>query len=608
MTDWLLEFFQSNAVVLPVAVCLLMAPIMLFIKSSPTFQKVLAVLASLALLGLSALLFWTVYTQGIQVYDIGEFGKYGIVLAADMLSALLVLLTAFISLWVMIYSFDYIEKKSLSNSYYPLYFMMLGGIFGIFVTGDLFNLFVFFEIMFLASAGLIMANESLNVTDTSHKLEATYKYMLLGMLGSFLMLAAIATIYATIGSLNMADIAAKIRVLDDAGTVPWVVYGAALLFIVVFGNKAALVPLHFWLPDVHPTAPTPISAMLSGIMIKVGAYCMLRVLFLVLAPAKTFFLPILMFFALLTIAVGAISAMGQADLKRVLAYSSVSQIGYVLLGLSFGTIGAITAAIMYLVNHAIAKSMLFLVAGGIIHETHTRDLRKMGGLITVLPLLSAVFLVGTMSVAGFPPTGGFISKFALFQAAVSDGFFLPLLIAVVMAVVTVFYMFRTWIAVFWGENKGHLRDAERAAAAAAAHALAEAHALTEAHGAEAHGTEAHGAGAEAHAQAGAGAHAETEAHAQAGAHAQTEAHAQAGAHAQTEAHAQAGAHAHAGAHGAKKKHGLSLEIVLPILALCGTVILLGIYPEPLYEISNIIATQILDPTEYITTVLERAPR
>ena len=513
---------QDNLVILPIAICLLMAPIMLFLKKKPFIQNITAMSASVILLALAVWLFLTVYTNGIQVYDIGEFGKYGIVLAADMLSALMVLLTAFISVLVLIYSFDYIEKKSLSQSYFSLFFLMIGGIFGIFLTGDLFNLFVFFEIMFLSSVGLVMANESLNLTDTSHKLEATYKYLSLGMLGSLMMLVAIVTIYATIGSLNMADLSAKIQILAETGTVPWVIYGAALLFIVIFGNKAALVPLHFWLPDVHPTAPTPISAMLSGILIKVGAYCILRVLFLILAPTKVLFLPILMFFALITIAVGAISAMGQTDLKRILAYSSISQIGYVLLGLSFGTVGAITAAIMYLVNHAIAKSMLFLTAGGIIHETHTRNLKKMGGLITVLPLFSAAFLIGAMSIAGFPPMGGFVSKFSLFQSAVSDGFYWALLIAVAVAVVTIFYMFRTWIAVFWGENKN-------------------------------------------------GSNTDSETH-------------------------------------SPKKHAISFSIAFPIVILCAAVILLGLFPEPLYEISNMIAVQILDPTEYITAVLEVIPR
>lgn len=564
LLSWFETFIFSNITVLPIAIGLLMAPVMLFLRNKPKIQKGVAVIASVVLLIIAALLFWIVYQNGIQVYDIGEFGKFGIVLVGDMLSALLVLLSAFIGLLVMIYSFDYIEKKSLSMSYYPLYYLMMAGIFGIFLTGDLFNLFVFFEIMFLSSVGLIMANEALGVTDTAHKLEATYKYMALGMLGSFMLLVAIVSIYATVGSLNMADLSAKIQIIAETGTISWVIIASALLFIVVFGNKAALVPLHFWLPDVHPTAPTPISAMLSGILIKVGAYCILRVLFLILYPTQAFFLPILMFFSLLTIAIGAVSAMGQTDIKRVLAYSSVSQIGYVLLGLSFGTVGAIAAAIMYLVNHALAKSMLFLTAGGIIHETHTRDLRKMGGLITILPLFSMAFLIGAMSIAGFPPMGGFISKFALFQSAVSGEFWLPLLIAVLMAVITIFYMFRTWIAVFWGENKGSLKETEADHSDVPIPVDGETDSLP----------------------------IETPAAIQTSATTQTSAATQTSVAIQTPA----------------KKHKISFEIAFPIVALCAAVVLLGIFPEPLYEISNIIATQILDPTEYITAVLGGAPR
>ena len=457
-------FLLTHIVVLPVAIGLAVAPIMLLLRNRPKTQKIIAILTSVLTLIFAIILFWVVYHNGIQVYDVGEFGKFGIVFVSDMLSALLVLLAAFIGLLVLIYSFDYIERVSLTESFYPLFFLQMTGLFGIFLTGDLFNLFVFFEIMFLSSAGLIMANEALSTSDSAQKLEATYKYMALNMLSSFMLLIAIAMIYTTVGSLNMADIAAKIMVITEGGPTPWALIASALLFIVVFGTKAALFPLHFWLPDVHPTAPTPISAMLSGVLIKVGAYCILRVQFLILAPTKEFFLPILMFFALLTISVGAISAMGQTDIKRVLAYSSVSQIGYVLLGLSFGTVGAIAAAIVFMVNHAIAKAMLFLAAGGIIHEMHSRDLRKMGGLITVIPFFSMAFLIGAMSIAGIPLTGGFIAKFALFQSAVTGEFWLPLLIAVVMAILTIFYMFKTWIAVFWGENKGCLKEVEACAA------------------------------------------------------------------------------------------------------------------------------------------------
>ncbi|WNY27746.1 proton-conducting transporter membrane subunit [Methanolapillus ohkumae] len=579
--DYVMSLFLSNIVVLPIAICLLMAPVMILLRNTAKAQKYIAIGVSAFLLLTGIVLFLNVYKNGILVYDIGEFGKYGIVLVGDLLSALLVLLNTFLGFLVLIYSLDYIERKSLSDSYFVLFFLMLGGINGIFLTGDLFNMFVFFEIMFLSSTGLIMANESLGVTDSSHKLEATYKYLVLGMLGSFLMLIAITTIYASIGSLNIADLAAKIQILTDAGTVPWVVIAAALLFVVVFGNKAALVPLHFWLPDVHPTAPTPISAMLSGVLIKVGIYGILRILFVVLAPALSFVLPIVMFFALITIAVGAFSAIGQSDLKRVLAYSSVSQIGYILLGLSFGTVGAIAAALMYLVNHAVAKSLLFLTAGGIIHETETRDLRKMGGLITILPLFSMAFLIGAMSIAGIPPTGGFIAKFALFQSAVLGQFYLPFLIALVCAIATIFYMFRTWISIFWGENRGNDSFLKTEADVSSNEHLTESHSDSPA-----------GPHTDSHTDSSAGPHTDSHTDSPAGPH--VDLHNVHSAPALPEPE--------------HKKHKISFEIAIPIVVLCAVVFLLGIYPEPLYMVSNLIAGQILDPSAYISTVLERGPR
>ena len=453
LSSYLPDFLLSNIVVLPIAIPLLMGALTILFRRHPKFQKILDLSVSLLILCLSAV-FWLLAMNGPIAYDVGEFGKYGIILVGDTLSATMVLLTSFISTCVLIYSYDYIEDVSLNKSYHTLFNLMIAGINGIFLTGDLFNLFVFFEIMFLSSTALIMSNEKVSVTKLTNKLEGTYKYLLLGMLGSSFMLVAIVTTYATVGSLNMADIALKIRMIAADGPLPWTLYASALLFIIVFGNKAALFPLHFWLPDVHPTAPTPISAMLSGILIKVGIYGIMRIMFFIYAPASGYFLPVLMICALLTMAVGAVGAIGQKDLKRILAYSSVSQIGFILFGLAVGTPEALAAAVLYLVCHALAKSMLFLTAGGVIHGTGTRDIRKMGGLIRTMPVFAFCFLLGAMSIAGFPPLGGFTAKMALFQAGLSDGAYLPVLIAILCAVGTLFYMFRTWMAVFWGEPAG----------------------------------------------------------------------------------------------------------------------------------------------------------
>lgn len=454
------SLLYDNLAVFPIAVPLFLGGIMILLRNHPKIQKKVDLTGSLSVVILATFLLLSVIAKGPVAYDVGEFGKYGIVLVGDMLSASMVFLTSVISLLCLFYSYDYIESKSLNQSYHSLFNLLLAGLNGIFLTGDIFNLFVFFEIMFLASIALILSNEKHSSTLLTHKFEGTFKYMVLGMIGSLFMLIAIVTTYGTIGSLNMADIAAKISVLAQEGRLPWQIVASGLLFILVFGNKAALVPLHYWLPDVHPTAPTPISAMLSGILIKVGIYGIMRIVFLIYAPASVYFLPILLFFSLITIVVGAVGALGQKDLKRILAYSSVSQIGYVLLGLSIGTPETIAAAFAYMIFHAVAKSMLFLTAGGIIHHTGTRDIRKMGGLIKSLPFYSGAFFLGAMSIAGFPPLCGFFSKMYLLKAGLSAGAFIAVGIALVAAFATIFYMFGTWISIFWGQMPDTLRGKE----------------------------------------------------------------------------------------------------------------------------------------------------
>lgn len=456
-----MSFLIEHLPILLIAIPLAMAPATILTKAYPGFQKILDIVVSLSLLALSGLLLSTVWDGGITVYEVGEFGKYGIVLVADLLSSSMVVLNCLIGCMGLIYSYDYIESKSLNLTYHSLYNLMLAGINGIFLTGDIFNLFVFFEIMLLSSGALIVANETSTVTKISDKMEATMKYIVLNMLGSNVMLIAVASLYASIGSLNMADIAYKIQSLADAGTMPWHIYAIGLLFIIVFGGKAAVFPLHYWLPDVHPTAPSPISAMLSGVIIKIGAYGILRILFVIFAPLKGVFGPIILMMALITIGLGAIAAIGQNDVKRLLAYSSVSQIGYVFLGFGMGAIAydageiagsvlIIAASFVYLVNHALAKSMLFLTSGGIIHKAGTRDMRKMGGMVNSSPAMTATFLVGAMSIGGVPPMGGFISKFVLFDAGLKSQFYIPIGIALIFAIFTLFYMFRGWIFIFWG--------------------------------------------------------------------------------------------------------------------------------------------------------------
>ncbi len=443
---------SNHIPIIMVALPIVLSTITIILRSMPSFQKGINLLASLMLFALSIILLLNVWNNGILVYEVGEWGKYGIILVADLLGSGMVVLSSLVSLMALIYSLDYMNSKALNTTYYALFNLLVAGLNGTFLTGDIFNMFVFFEILLLSSCGLVVTSGKGGFTKIPDKMEATFKYLMLNMLSSIVMLIAIAALYATVGTLNMADIAVKIAAISEAGALPWHIYVIALLFIIVFGSKAAIFPLHYWLPDVHPSAPSPISAMLSGIMIKVGVYGILRVYYLIFYDAMFMLQPIIIFLALATIIVGAISAIGQNDVKRLLAYSSVSQIGYVFLGIGMGTAYALTAALVYLVNHAVAKSMLFLAAGGVIHHAGTRDMRKMGGMVKTAPVTSGVFLIGAMSIAGLPPMGGFIAKFVLFDAGLLGEYYLPVAIALLFAICTLFYMFRAWLLMFWGEK------------------------------------------------------------------------------------------------------------------------------------------------------------
>ncbi|MFQ5919870.1 MAG: proton-conducting transporter membrane subunit, partial [Thermoplasmata archaeon] len=209
----------------------------------------------------------------------------------------------------------------------------------------------------------------------------------------------------------------------------------------------------FWLPDVHPSAPTPVSAILSGILIKVGAYGLIRLTTL-LFPGVGMVSEVILVVAVATLLLGAVLAMGQVDIKRLLAYSSISQMGFLLLGVGLATVQGLAAAVFFLINHALIKSMLFLAAGGVMHVTRERSLDRMGGLARGAPILALTFLIGVLALAGLPPVNGFVSKLLVFQALIESGRLLYLLLALLGAFFGIVYAFRAWLRIFWGRGSG----------------------------------------------------------------------------------------------------------------------------------------------------------
>ncbi|MCL6614118.1 MAG: NADH/ubiquinone/plastoquinone (complex I) [Firmicutes bacterium] len=328
----------------------------------------------------------------------------------DYLSSYLLVTIGLIAVAALVYSPAYMARYTDPWKYYALFQLLLAGMNGVVLTGDFFNLFVFMEITLLAAYALV------GYGCEAEELEAAFKYTVMGAVTSTMILLGIGLVYALASSLNMADVGQ--RLYGYRGPVLYLVYG---LLFTGFGLKAALMPFHAWLPDAHPSAPAPISAMLSGVLIKVlGVYPLIRIFYHVFpAPA-----PILHVFRLLgavTILGGVLMARAQFDLKRLLAFHSVSQIGYIVLGLGLGTFWGLLGAIFHLLNHAIFKALLFLNAGSIEYGLGTRDLREMGELAKKMKPTAVTSMVASLSISGIPPFNGFFSKLLLILAAIQAG-------------------------------------------------------------------------------------------------------------------------------------------------------------------------------------------
>ena len=376
-------------------------------RRHPAAADALGNVAMAALLALSI-----VALPRSAIYSMGAWPTpLGIDLRLDALAALMLVLVNGIGFAASLFSVPYMARYRSKHRYYSLFLLMVAGMNGLVLAGDLFNLFVFMEIAAIASYALVAFGGE------HEEIEASFKYTVLGSVASTLVLIGIAVVYGVTGSLNMAQVAGR---LTAGGSGPPVLFALGL-FVAGFGLKAALVPFHAWLPDAHPSAPAPISAMLSGVVIKtLGVYAMARVVFNIFGATPEI-LAALRALGVLSMVVGVLMAIGQWDMKRLFAYHSVSQIGYVVLGLGLGTPLGIAGGLFHLVNHSIFKSLLFLNSGTVVFATGTRDLWRLGGLRAPLPVTTATSVIASLSIAGIPPWNGFWSKLLIVIACVQAG-------------------------------------------------------------------------------------------------------------------------------------------------------------------------------------------
>ncbi|MGB7453204.1 MAG: proton-conducting transporter membrane subunit [Lysobacterales bacterium] len=396
----------------------------------------------------------------MSCYSVGHSGIYhlggwptpvGIDMRLDALATLLLLAVNIVGLAVSLYSVDYMRRFTARSHFYSLFLLMVTGMNGVILAGDLFNLYVFLEVAAIASYSLVAFGCA------HEELEASFKYIVLGSLSSALILTGVALVYGITGTLNLAYIAA--RIAETGRDTPLLL--AFGLFICGFSFKAALVPFHAWLPDAHPAAPAPVSAMLSGVLIKaIGVYVLARLAFNVFGITDNE-LSLLRWLGLLSMVAGGLLATGQKDIKRLFAYSSISQVGFMVLGLGLGTPLGLVGGLYHLVNHAFFKSLLFLNAGSVEYATGTRKLKHLGGLNRQLPVTAATSLVGSMSIAGIPPFSGFWSKLIIVLACIESGYYGFATAAVLVSIVTLAYQLKVQRMAFFSALPETLKGLRR---------------------------------------------------------------------------------------------------------------------------------------------------
>jgi multicomponent Na+:H+ antiporter subunit D len=376
----------------------------------------------------------------------------GMTVVVDGFSLFMLMAIALVTLCVGLYSINYMEHYGAKANYYALLLMMMVGMNGLVLAADLFQIYLFLEVAAVASYALVAYGLE------HDELEASFKYLMLSVIASAAILFSITIIFGMTGGVSFAAAAEGLRSLDARAAVGF----CSALFIMGFGLKAALVPFHAWLPDAHPSAPAPISAILSGLLIKVsGVYALARIFFNVfgLTPALS---EVLMWTAMVSIVVAAFLAVGQSDMKRMLAYSSISQVGYVVLGIGLGTPLGIAGGLFHLFNHAVGKGLLFLNSGAVQHATGTRDLDQMGGLAKRMPLTAGTSLVGSLSIAGVPPLAGFWSKLLIIIALVQARQGALAVLAVLASVVTLWYYLILQRKAFFGKLEERWKDVKEA--------------------------------------------------------------------------------------------------------------------------------------------------
>ncbi|QBX34831.1 Na+/H+ antiporter subunit D [Paracoccus liaowanqingii] len=498
--SWLLVY----PILIPV-----MTAVLCYLFRNTVAGRWISVAGTTALLLASLMLMSEVLDQGVLAAQMSNWdAPFGITLAADLLGGVMVVITAITGLATVIYSLSEIPERLERLGFHALLQTLLMGVCGAFLTGDLFNLYVWFEVMLISSFGLLVLG------GTREQLDGGIKYVLLNLVSTIMFLSGIGLLYGLTGTLNMADLHLAVRGVENTGLLTTV----AVMFMVAFGVKAALFPLFFWLPASYHTPPVAVSAIFAGLLTKVGVYALIRMFTLVFDQDVGFTHTLLLWLAVVTMVTGVLGAAAMNDFRRILSFHIISQIGYMVLGLALYTPLGLMGAVFYLVHHIIVKANLFFVAGVAKRIGGSTDLARLGGLYAHAPLLAFLFLIPAFSLAGFPPLSGFWAKYVVVKAALNLEMWFVAGVSLAVGLLTIFSMTKIWGAAFWPAHPDGLKPR-----------------LSD------------------------------------------------------------------------LPVGDRVALMLPIVALAALTCIIGLFPEPFVQFAERAAGQLLDPTEYVTTVLGVQP-
>jgi multicomponent Na+:H+ antiporter subunit D len=431
--------------VLPILVPLAAAVLTLAAGGAPRVRRAVSVAGAAAVCAAGLALLARVWEHGIQVVQVGAWqAPFGITLVADLLGAVMVAVTGVIGLATAVYALGDIDEEREAFGFHALFHILLMGVNGAFLTGDLFNLYVWFEVLLIASFVLLVLG------NRRGQVRGALAYVAINLVGSALFLTAIGLTYGATGTLNMAELSVRLPALGEPGLVT----ALSMLFLVAFGIKAAVFPLFFWLPASYHTPPAAVAAVFAGLLTKVGVYALIRAFTLLFTHDVGHTHTLLLGISAATMVAGVLGAAAQTDIRRILSFHIVSQIGYMVMGLALWTPLALLGAVFYLVHHIVVKANLFLIGGVARRMGGSWELKELGGLYRDRPWLAVLFLIPALSLAGLPPLSGFWAKLVLIRAGLEAEQYLLVGVALAVGALTLYSMTKIWMGAFWKPHPG----------------------------------------------------------------------------------------------------------------------------------------------------------